>query len=446
MNIVEKARLIKELNELIHALDYRALSLFETAKYKQRLRDIFEACDESYFKKQVLQYRALTQPDRAAHQFAKTTAYYFSYRGFFYQDTDLEQALYLLPESGWALLYSAKKGWQCWVIPAPHRTALISDWCKLEESYTWLEEQQNIYHCLVSDDELKNRAAVLKVSQATTPIIESPPVIAESVEKVSIEAVPVSEIIAQTPVVLVPEDSLAARLSLEIPEKLKWFDHKLLWQPNSQTQSDLQPYHFKQHIEWSEYCDCYAQLPLSKNNQNPQIYLAEQLTEKGGFYKYTLFLGLNPDTAIENIENYSEHLKLKIGAIKIANWHEVLPALSDLTQLYAYYQSLEQPIWQAENYLPFIPNYFIHTQKFLHFDEAVANYTTPLLLLKERDKIRIIHGQQRIRLSSHELAYPYLMLHREQGLNWQHIKQVISQLSHPVNVHDLHKALMNSIS
>lgn len=445
MNVIEKARLIKELNELIHALDYRALSLFETAKYKQRLRDIFESCDEGYFKKQILQYRALTQPDRAAHQFAKTTVYYFSYRGFFYQDTDLEQVLYLLPESGWALLYGGKKGWQCWVIPAPNRTALISDWCKLEETYSWLEEQQNIYQCLVGDDELKNRAAILKVSQVTTPITELPPVAMETPETTS-EEITANELIEPITEGLIAEDSLAASLSLEIPEKLKWFDHKLVWQKNDLIESDLQPYQFKEHIEWSEYCDCYAQLPLGKNNQNSEIYLAEQLTEKGGFYKYTLFLGLSIDNAIENIREYSQRSKLKIGAIKIANWHELLPALSDLSQVYSYYQSLEQPLWQAENYLPFIPNYFIHTQKFLHFDEAIANYTTPILLLKERNKIRIIHGQQRIRLSSHELAYPYLMLHREHGLSWQHIKQVISQLAHPVNVHELHQALLKSVS
>ena len=445
MNTIEKARLIKELNEIIHALDYRALSLFETAKYKQRLRDIFESCDEGYFKKQVLQYRALTQPDRAAHQFAKTTPYYFSYRGFFYQDTDLEQVLYLLPESGWALLYGGKKGWQCWVIPAPKRTALISDWCKLEETYVWLEEQQNIYHCLVGDEELKNRAAILKVSQATTPIIEPTPVAVEIPEVSSLEEV-ISENIQPIAETVVAADSLAASLSLEIPEKLKWFDHKLIWQKNHLTESDLQPYEFKEYKEWSEYCDCHVQLPLSKNNQNPEIYLAEQRTDKGGFYKYILFLGLNAENAIENIHEYSGRSKLKIGAIKTANWHELLPALSDLSQLYSYYQSLEQPLWQADNYLPFIPNYFIHTQKFLHFDEAVANYATPLLLLKERDKIRIIHGQQRIRLSSHELAYPYLMLHREHGLSWQHIKQVISELSHPVNVHELHKALLKSVS
>lgn len=440
MNIVEKARLIKELNELIHALDYRALSLFETAKYKQRIREIFELCDEGYFKKQILQYRALTQPDRAAHQFAKTTAYSFSYRGFFYQDTDLEQALYLLPESGWALLYGGKKGWQCWLIPAPHRTALISEWCPLEDTYTWLEEQQNIYACLASDEELKSKAAVLKTSQATVSVKAQPRVATTTVNTQEQVATARGASVKNTQ----SDMPLVANTELHIPEKFKWLEHQLIWQDNPLKQSTLQPYRFKSQLDGSEYFNCYVQLPIDQHSLNSPVFLIEQLTQQGAFHKYAIFLGLNSEDAVAAIQTYHQALNLKIGAIKSAQWQTCWPALSDLNTLYSYYESLKETCWQAEDYLPFIPHHFIHTQKFLHFDEAKANYSTPLLLLKERDKIRIVHGQQRMRLSSHELAYPYLMLHREHGLSWQQIKQAVSQLPTPIHVQDLYAALVQT--
>ena len=449
MNTIEKAHLIKELNELIHALDYRALSLFETAKYKQRIRDIFESCDEGYFKKQILQYRALTQPESAAHQFAKTTPYYFSYRGFFYQDTDLEQALYLLPESGWALLYAGKQGWQCWLIPAPNRTALISEWSQLADTYTWLEEQQDIYHCLHSDESLKAKAAILKESQALNVAKAKPVQTVAQVESETITPLENTTIALVSETVPIDEnetDSLAAHLNLEIPAKLKWQQQALIWQDNPHVVHELQPYRFKDHPEWAEYCECCVQLFSNKEVTHEQIYIAEQLNSQGAFEKYMLFLGLNPEQVLHDIQNYSDLHNIQIASVKISTWHAGFKTLHDLSSLYTHYQELPETLWQTENYLPFIPNFFIHTQKFIHFDEAKATFETPLLLLKERGKLRLIHGQQRLQLSSHELAYPYLMLQREDGFSWQHIKQVISTLAHPLDVYTLHQALLDSLN
>lgn len=54
MNVLEKAQLAKELQSLIYGLDQRALSFFEIAKSKSRLKEIFLSCDEPIFKKQIL--------------------------------------------------------------------------------------------------------------------------------------------------------------------------------------------------------------------------------------------------------------------------------------------------------------------------------------------------------------------------------------------------------
>ncbi|UUS64950.1 MULTISPECIES: hypothetical protein [unclassified Acinetobacter] len=64
-----------------------------------------------------------------------------------------------------------------------------------------------------------------------------------------------------------------------------------------------------------------------------------------------------------------------------------------------------------------------------------------MLLLQERQKIRLIHGQKRLTLSRTEQALPYLILHRQHGLNWQSIQNVIQQLSQPIDVISLYQAL-----
>ncbi|MEC8568663.1 MAG: hypothetical protein VXY56_10355, partial [Pseudomonadota bacterium] len=66
------------------------------------------------------------------------------------------------------------------------------------------------------------------------------------------------------------------------------------------------------------------------------------------------------------------------------------------------------------------------------------------ILLKEHQKIRVIHGAERIKLSAEDQAYPYLLLDRTDGYTWQLIRQVISRLAQPISVNDLYQALENS--
>ncbi len=90
------------------------------------------------------------------------------FRGVFTQLEALEsRTLYQQPETGWAILYQPRAGWQIWLIPAADGTALLSEFQDLEQVYRWMLEQQQQYHCLQTDAELK-QAAVLEAAQTAT--------------------------------------------------------------------------------------------------------------------------------------------------------------------------------------------------------------------------------------------------------------------------------------
>lgn len=83
MNTLEKSLLIKELHDLTDALKLKRLSLYETAKAKARIKDIFMLCDEPIFQKQLLTFKALQNPIQTAATFAEQSLYAQSFRGVF---------------------------------------------------------------------------------------------------------------------------------------------------------------------------------------------------------------------------------------------------------------------------------------------------------------------------------------------------------------------------
>ena len=87
MNALQKALLIKELNQLIHDLEHRALSLYEIAKSKKRIKDIFALCDEPIFQKHILAYKAQIEPQNAVYSFAQSTPFSQSFRGYFTEES-----------------------------------------------------------------------------------------------------------------------------------------------------------------------------------------------------------------------------------------------------------------------------------------------------------------------------------------------------------------------
>ncbi len=431
MNTLEKAQLLEELDTLIDALDRRALTLFETAKYKQRIRDIFELCDEPCFHRQLLQYRSLTQPDVAVEQFLKTTAYQLTYRGFFYHDYDLEHALYQWPDSGWALLYHQFKGWQLWFIPAKNRTALISDWGILHDVYQWLEEQLESYPNLMSDEQLRQNVVILEheVRPVSTALnVTSSPRLSSSGPNQSPPNL--SSLQEYKSSSLKPIDFLGQQLR---PEQ------SLLITEEAYVRVHLDNTHF---IE--EYIDIYVAQGTQSLSDQP-IFIAEQRQPQGGFYKYVLWLGFHDAEQLLNLLPTWQEMNLHFSAIKRCNV-EIIQHWEHLETLYQYYQQLNDVVWQQEELFPCIPRSLIHAQKIIHFEETHAQLHTPVLLLQERGHLRLIHGQRRLQLRSHDLAIPCIIFEREQGLTWQQIQQVVNLVRHPVDALELHALLLQELT
>lgn len=496
MNTLEKSLLIKELHDLIDALTHKRLSLYETAKAKARIKEIFMLCDKPIFQKQLLTFKASQNPIQTAVTFAEQSLYAQSFRGVFTQLEALETALYQQPEAGWAILYQPRAGWQIWLIPAADRTALLSEFQDLEQVYRWMLEQQQQYHCLQTDAELK-QAAVLEAAQTVTieaaqtqPIFATvdpeenkaadPPIQFDFIrDHIATEEVASSD----TQVVDVAKDELTieptadqtiisnATLDITQPDAttidtaqmtagtqkpsvnpaynllLSQYSCPISALNLSQNESaQLYRVFLPEAPEVTQYADVLVHLSDPEEDQQQvlarAVYLAEQTNTQGRFIKYVVLLGaLDQMQAIRLTQNFCQQFEHEIAAIREISWEKLQEHLFDFDQLFQCYSHDAQIVWQQEHYFPFIPIQHIQTTKFIQFEESEAQSHTPLILLKERQKIRVIHGQKRLQLSRTEQAIPHILLDRQQGISWQMIQKVISQLQQPIDALQLCQAL-----
>ena len=488
MNTLEKSLLIKELRDLIDALTHKRLSLYETAKAKARIKEIFMLCDKPIFQKQLLTFKASQNPIQTAATFAEQSLYAQSFRGVFTQPEALETALYQQPETGWAILYQPRAGWQIWLIPAADRTALLSEFQDLEQVYRWMLEQQQQYHCLQTDAELK-QAAVLEAAQ-TQPVfvtadleenkaVDSPIQFEFITDHIATEEVASSD----TQVVDVAKDELTieptadqtiisnAILNTTQPDTttidtaqmtagtqkpsvnpaynllLSQYSCPISALNLSQNESaQLYRVFLPEAPEVTQYADVLVHLSDPEEDQQQvlarAVYLAEQTNTQGRFIKYVVLLGaLDQMQAIRLTQNFCQQFEHEIAAIREISWEKLQEHLFDFDQLFQCYSHDAQIVWQQEHYFPFIPIQHIQTTKFIQFEESEAQSHTPLILLKERQKIRVIHGQKRLQLSRTEQAIPHILLDRQQGISWQMIQKVISQLQQPIDALQLCQAL-----
>ena len=488
MNTLEKSLLIKELHDLIDALEHQRLSLYETAKAKARIKEIFMLCDEPIFQKQLLTFKASQNPIQTAVTFAEQSLYAQSFRGVFTQLEALETVLYQQPEAGWAILYQPRAGWQIWLIPAADRTALLSEFQDLEQVYRWMLEQQQQYHCLQTDAELK-QAAVLEAAQ-TQPVfvtadleenkaVDSPIQFEFITDHIATEEVASSD----TQVVDVAKDELTieptadqtiisnATLDITQPDAttidtaqmtagtqkpsinpaynllLSQYSCPISALNLSQNESaQLYRVFLPEAPEVTQYADVLVHLSDPEEDQQQvlarAVYLAEQTNTQGRFIKYVVLLGaLDQMQAIRLTQNFCQQFEHEIAAIREISWEKLQEHLFDFDQLFQCYSYDAQIVWQQEHYFPFIPIQHIQTTKFIQFEESEAQSHTPLILLKERQKIRVIHGQKRLQLSRTEQAVPHILLDRQQGVSWQMIQKVISQLQQPIEALQLCQAL-----
>ena len=496
MNTLEKSLLIKELHDLTDALKLKRLSLYETAKAQARIKEIFMLCDEPIFQKQLLTFKALQNPIQTAATFAKQSLYAQSFRGVFTEPETLEAALYQQPETGWAILYQPRAGWQIWLIPAAERTALLSEFQDLEQVYRWMLQQQQQYHCLQTDAELK-QAAVLEAAQTVTieaaqtqPIFATvdpeenkaadPPIQFDFIrDHIATEEVASSDTqvldVAKDELTIEPtaDQTIISNATLDITQPdattidtaqmtagtqkpsvnpaynllLSQYSCPISALNLSQNESaQLYRVFLPEAPEVTQYADVLVHLSDPEEDQQQvlarAVYLAEQTNTQGRFIKYVVLLGaLDQMQAIRLTQNFCQQFEHEIAAIREISWEKLQEHLFDFDQLFQCYSHDAQIVWQQEHYFPFIPIQHIQTTKFIQFEESEAQSHTPLILLKERQKIRVIHGQKRLQLSRTEQAIPHILLDRQQGISWQMIQKVISQLQQPIDALQLCQAL-----
>ena len=436
----------------------------------------------------MLTFKASQNPIQTAVTFAEQSLYAQSFRGVFTQLEALETALYQQPEAGWAILYQPRAGWQIWLIPAADRTALLSEFQDLEQVYRWMLEQQQQYHCLQTDAELK-QAAVLEAAQ-TQPVfvtadleenkaVDSPIQFEFITDHIATEEVASSD----TQVVDVAKDELTieptadqtiisnATLDIIQPDAttidtaqmtagtqkpsvnpaynllLSQYSCPISALNLSQNESaQLYRVFLPEAPEVTQYADVLVHLSDPEEDQQQvlarAVYLAEQTNTQGRFIKYVVLLGaLDQMQAIRLTQNFCQQFEHEIAAIREISWEKLQEHLFDFDQLFQCYSHDAQIVWQQEHYFPFIPIQHIQTTKFIQFEESEAQSHTPLILLKERQKIRVIHGQKRLQLSRTEQAIPHILLDRQQGISWQMIQKVISQLQQPIDALQLCQAL-----
>lgn len=459
MNALEKAHLIKELHGLAQQLEHKVLPFYEIARSKKRIRDIFNLCDEPIFKTQISAFKARTQPELVAYQFSANTSYHLSFRGYFTEILALEQALSAHPDSGWAVLHHPERGWQIWLIPAPQSPALHSQWAELQHCYIWLLQQQQRSACLKQDPPLIVPALSLNEAETRLKAVETtryhrgrPRARIHALElhrsdELPIQVPPVyetpdSQLKAET---TIQQEQITASELIQFPVQIQLGELNTHVHPLGLEETNIQrlcALELTENIEHPAYLDITLYYAAEDNWQARQVYLVEQLNLQGQFVKYLMLLGVPSQLQAHYcIQHWLSHHQRQAAAIKSLAWSVISTRFMQLVFFSTAYLQQAETVWTQPDYHPFIPAQSIQKQKFISFKEAAADFSTPVLLLQEHQKIRVIHGEKRISLAEDELAYPYILLQRDKQLNWQNIHNIILTMPQPIQVLELYREI-----
>ncbi len=459
MNALEKAHLIKELHGLAQQLEHKVLPFYEIARSKKRIRDIFNLCDEPIFKTQISAFKARTQPELVAYQFSANTSYHLSFRGYFTEILALEQALSAHPDSGWAVLHHPERGWQIWLIPAPQAPALHSQWAELQHCYIWLLQQQQRFSCLKQDPPLIVPALSLHEAETscnsmeTTKYHRGRPRVRihalelnrsdESTNQIQIEREALNpQLKTET---TIPQEQITASELIQFPAQIQLGELNAHVHPLGLEETNIQrlcALEMTEKIEHPAYLDIALYYAAEDNWQARQVYLVEQLNLQGQFVKYLMLLGVPSQLQAHYcIQHWLTHHQRQAAAIKSLAWSVISIRFMQLELFSTAYLQQAETVWTKPDYHPFIPAQFIQKQKFISFQEAAANFSTPVLLLQEHQKIRVIHGEKRMSMAEKELAYPHILLQRDKRLNWQNIHNIILTMPQPIHVLELYREI-----
>ncbi|OYW71547.1 MAG: hypothetical protein B7Z24_02220, partial [Pseudomonadales bacterium 32-42-5] len=201
------------------------------------------------------------------------------------------------------------------------------------------------------------------------------------------------------------------------------------------------------HIEINQNIEFLIHSDQLDHCLDSPIYLAEQTHHHGGFIKYLALFGADsPMEAIRLSQQFAQSCQHQVAAIREIGWDQLQGHMHDVFSIFQLYTQQAKLVWHIEDYHPFILADLLNSRKFIQFEESSADVNTPILVLKERQKIRVIHGQKRVELSRTEIAYPCLVLDRQHGVSWQLIQNTISTLPEPITVFQLFDSIQKQLS
>lgn len=119
MNLIDKARLIKDIQHTIKTVSNKMLPLIEQAKAAHHLKEILVTCKKNILQ-QKTELRKNTADDhqKLTIQLLRNSQFKASYRGLFQEKAYLLQSLAENPSQGWAILYDLSL--QKWQIGRAH--------------------------------------------------------------------------------------------------------------------------------------------------------------------------------------------------------------------------------------------------------------------------------------------------------------------------------------
>ncbi|MEB3767308.1 hypothetical protein [Acinetobacter sp. MD2] len=434
MNLLEKALLIQDIKKNIQIIETLHLPLFERAKATHRLKEIFQFCEKPIVQKR---YQGLAQyytPQQISHECVKKSDFQNSYRGLFSESSLLLQELNKNPMLGWAILYEqTQKQWQIWVIPQAKKGVIHSSWKEhLDEAYLWLSQQQKLLHCLISDREL---------SLPTTAVTSTRPETTQETYQKSHSITPTE------PATLFNTQQLHLEVLNDNKFSLQLGNLATIFTPiQVPTFSQL---NFAVQVEQLAHLDpLFLYLSLSDQVSellNTPILVAERLNEAQQLMGYVVIFGASQSNAAQQLAvQYCYTLQQRLGTIKRFSWTDWQKNADNLEVFFEDYLQ-KSVLWQPKQKYLLIPEALLLTQRFIPFEETAADLDTPLILIKERAKYRVIHGASRLNYPSDALGYPCIVLSRQMGLSLQIMRQIIDTLKPPISVTMLHDAIQQYV-
>lgn len=408
MNLLEKARLIKDIQHTIHAIKNRELPLIEQAKATHHLKEILNNCKKSVIQPSSFQHNESDFQNNIV-ECLKTSDFKKTYRGVFQEQSNLFNALNENPYQGWAIFYQKESpSWQIWLIPQAKKGAIYCSFkTNLSEAYEWLLQQQKLLGCFTPD-----RDFITVESQTLKSDVEDQIKFAHILQNQKSHACSILNIFDQ--------ESILTQIT---------------------TNPALYNITFMENVSDQRYVEWFSQTKDIEKIKKYPFIVAEKLDINHHFLNYMIVLGIQNYSKISTIFNqYAQNFNFKINSVKILNSETVRTNLHSLENFFECYAHADTIIPSAKN-IGFMPKNLISTQKLVQFEEAMPTIQTPVLLLKDKNHYRIIHGINRLNFAEDEIALPYHLFTREDGITWQKVQDTAKKLPSPVKSELLYQAL-----